>query len=131
MGKLVVYLAMLSVTLLLFHFAGLIENTPISFMLSILLDPQNLWNHPFYVKLTGILALLTGTAGIVIGTVAPTRYQAFVTISFTSLLFTIGWDLIAIFNVVRQTSYVLATLILSPLILIYTLTVIEWWRGKD
>jgi len=131
MGKIIWYVGILSVTLLLFHFGGLIEDTPLSYLINLLIDPANAETSTFYSKLAGVLTAFAGGAAIIIGIFAPSKVEQATTIALTSFLFTIGWDMVAIFNVIKQASIPLATLIISPLLVIYLLTVIEWWRGKD
>lgn len=131
MGKITWYIAILSITLLLFHFAGLIDNTPISFLLDTLLNPENLKNASIYTQIIGILSGFVAGGAIIIGFFAPTRIEQTATVAFTTFLFTIGWDFIAIFNVIKQSNIHLAILLISPLLIIYILTAIEWWRGKD
>jgi len=120
----------MSVIVIGFNLAGLIQDTPISWFMSALLNPENLHNNSFFTTLNGILALFAG-AGIVVGTLISTKIEQGATIAFTSLLFVIGWDLIAIYNILRNTNEMLALLLISPFLAIYVFTVIEWWRGKD
>jgi hypothetical protein len=130
MGKATTYLAVISVIIIGFHFAGLIQDTPISWFMAALLEPQNLHNNSFFTELEGILALFAG-AGIVIGSILSSKIEQGATIAFTSLLFIIGWDMLAIYGILRQTNEMLAIILISPFLTIYLLSVIEWWRGKD
>lgn len=130
MGKITTYIAILSMVIIGFHFAGLIENTPISWFMNALLHPESLNVNSFYTELSGILALFAG-AGIVIGTLVAGKIEQGATVAFTSLLFVIGWDIVAIFNILRQLNEMVAIFIISPFLVIYVLSVIEWWRGRD
>ena len=129
MAKLTTYMAILSMVILGFHMAGLMGDTPISWLMDLLLNPENLSEHTFFATALGILTLFSGIAIVVIGTTIPERLEQAATITFATLLLIIGWDMIAIFNVLRQTSYPLALFIVSPVLVIYILSVIEWWRG--
>ena len=122
-------MAILSMVIIGFHVAGLMGNTPISWLMDLLLNPENLSEHSFYSTIAGILTLFSAGAMIVIGTTLPERIEQAATVTFVSLLFVIGWDMIAIFNVLRQTSHVMALFVISPVLTIYLLSVIEWWRG--
>jgi hypothetical protein len=130
MGKITTYMAVLSVVIIGFHFGGLISETPISWLMDAILNPENLDSNAFFTTIQGILAIFAG-GGIIVGTLISQKVEQGATVAFTSLLFLIGWDLIAIFNIVAQTSRMLATFLVSPLLLVYILSVIEWWRGKD
>jgi hypothetical protein len=132
MGKLVTSVGILSMVLLGFHFLGYIENTPSAFLLNLLLDPSNANGTEFFSGLSGILTLFGGFASIIIGAFAANKIEQAVTITFTNLLlFVVGWDIIAIFNVLRNINSTLSIFLISPLFIIYLIVVIEWWRGKD
>ena len=130
MGKITTYIAIMSMVILGFHFAGLIEGTPTSWFIKAITDPSSLSSNSYFAQLIRILAVFSGGA-IIIGSLASNKIEQGATISFTLLLFLIGWDLIAIFNVLKQTNQTLAIFMISPMLLIYMLTVIEWWRGRD
>ncbi len=111
-----------------FHFAGLIQNTPLSFLISSLLDPAQF--QDFALSQQTIIALTgVGLAGIVISSLASQKIQWIIVTSFVLVTITIGWDFIAIYNILANENRMLATLLLSPLIFIYVLTTMEWWRG--
>lgn len=113
-----------------FHFAGLIDNTPLSFLINTLLNPQQFQDFSLTTQLTTALAGI-GLAGIIIGSLASQRVQWVVVTSFVLVTITIGWDFIAIFNILAVENTMLATLLVSPLIMIYVLTTMEWWRGTS
>ena len=55
--------------------------------------------------------------------------ESMVLLPLIPLLLSFIYDFIAIYNTVASASTVLALLVLSPFILLYVFTVIEWWRG--
>jgi len=124
------YVLLLSVVLLLFHFGGLIEDTPISVLINLLLNPDSLRTSNLYAIIAGALAVVA-TVGIIIGSLATTRTELVVKVAVVEFLIVIGWDLIAIFNKLALMNITLATLIVSPLLIVYLLTAIEWWMGRD
>ena len=130
MGKMIKYVLLLSVVLLLFHFGGLIEDTPISILINLLLNPQSLATSNLYVLIAAALAVV-GTVGIIIGSLATTRTELVVKAGVVEFLIVIGWDLIAIFNKLALMNVAFATLIISPLLIVYLLTAVEWWMGRD
>ena len=132
MGRLVTYIGILSVTLLIFHFAGLIQNTPSQSLLNLLLHPQDFNASTFFTSLSGILTLFAGGTAIIVGSLFSQKIIQGAKLGFTSfLLIVVAIDLIAVFNIVRQTNIMLATIALSPLFVIFIITVLEWWEGKD
>ncbi len=130
MGKIIKYVLLLSVVLLLFHFGGLIEDTPISILINLLLNPQSLATSNLFVLITVALAVVS-TVGIIIGSLATTRTELVVKVGVVEFLIVIGWDLIAIFNKLALMNVAVATLIVSPLLIVYLLTAVEWWFGRD
>ena len=130
MGRMIKYVLLLSVVLLLFHFGGLIEDTPISVLINLLLNPQSLVTSNLYVIIATALAVVAA-AGIIIGSLATTRTELVIKVGVVEFLIVIGWDLIAIFNKLALMNVVVATLIVSPLLIVYLLTAVEWWLGRD
>jgi len=129
MGKLTTYIAILSTVIIGFHFAGLIGDTPISWLMDLLLNPEEVSSHAWYTTAFGVFALFSGVAIIVIGTLVPDRLEKAATIGLASLIGILIFDLVSIFNVLALSSLPLAIFVMSPLIVIFVLTVVEWWRG--
>jgi hypothetical protein len=133
MGKMVIYLFILSAVLIALHFAGFMATTPSGFLVG-LLNPGSIDKSPFFVQLVGILTLFGGAAvGIMVTVGSFTQFKPdlAVTILFTGYLISMVWDLIVLFTQISQINLFLATLVMSPLIILWLLTAIEWWRGKD
>jgi len=134
MGKLATYITILSVMIIGFHLAGLVGDTPSSWLVDLVTNPQDAYSHSFYTTIFGILALFGGAGAIIIGTFAPQRLEQAATIVATSMFFIIGWDLISIYNILGSSTElgaILSLFIVSPMIVLFILSVIEWWRGKD
>ena len=130
MGKMTKYVLFLSVVLLLFHFGGLVEDTPLSILIGLLLNPKSIVTSNLYTLVIAAIVAVA-TVGIIIGSLATTRTELVVKAGVVEFLVIIGWDLISIFNVLALMNVALATLIISPLIIIYFMTAIEWWMGRD
>lgn len=130
MGKLTLYLLMLSGIMLLFYFGGLLQDTPNSLILDLILKPENYGDSIFANKLLAIFTGLTALASVAIG-IALRSPELGLLAAFSVYLFNLAWDFISVFNIVRDANPVFALLIFSPLFLIYMLTVVEWWRGRD
>lgn len=131
MGKITVYLGILSMVLLGLYFSGALETGTSTFLLDALLNPENLPNHSFVSTLLGILTIFGGTVAVIAGLFAPSRFESVATIGFTTLLFVIGGDSIAIYNLLSGFSVMFAVMLIAPMMLLYFLAALEWWRGKD
>lgn len=130
MSKLLNYIAILSTILIGAHLLGLITDTGSSTLLSWLVSPEELISSGVFSSLTNVLTLLgVGATAVTIGLIISQRYDLAALVGLASLLFLVGWDIIAIYTSLKDINPDFALLLCSPLLLIYLLTVIEWWRG--
>lgn len=130
MAKFTNFLLLMSGLILLFYFMGLIDQTPNSTLLNMLLEPEGLQNSSLSLKaLLAIEAILA--SAIVIGFAYAGNIELGVMVSFSIALFNILWDFISVFNVIASFNIVLAILVLSPLLLLFIVTMLEWWRGLE
>lgn len=133
MAKMHMYLLGMIIWILLFHFAGLIDQTPTSYILSNLgvTNPENFGSTQFWATLVSVLAL--SVAGVTIGLIYGGRTSSIVllttTLAFGGIFTLILWDFIVLFNVLIRTNHYLAVLLISPLMVIFGLTIYEWIRG--
>ncbi len=76
------------------------------------------------------ITLLIGIGFIVAGTIA-TRSDIFLFAGMASLFISFGLPLAELFILVSaQTNSILATVLVSPMILIYILACVAWWRSR-
>lgn len=128
--KLTTYIVIMSGMILLFYFAGLIDNSANSTLLTMLLEPSGFQNSPLALRAIVALELIIGTA-IVVGFAIAGNVELGIMSTFAIYLFNLLWDFIIVFNKVREANPVIAILLFSPLIILYIVTIIEWWRGID
>ncbi len=128
MGKFGTYVVVMSGLMLLFYFTGITEQTGTTTLLNLLLNPEGFQETPIAIKaiavLTGILASV-----IVVGFAIAGNVELGVMVAFTTFLFNSLWDFLAVFNKVAAVNPVIAVLIFSPLLFLFIVTTIEWWRG--
>lgn len=130
MSKLLNYVAILGTILLGAHLMGLIADTGTTTLLQWLTNPEILRSSSVFSSLTNVLTLLgVGATAVTIGLIVSQRYDLAALVGIASLLFLVGWDILAIYQGLRDINPDFALLLCSPLLLIYLLTVIEWWRG--
>lgn len=130
MGKATTYLLVMSGLMLLFYFGGLIEQSGsvTSTLLTLVVNPENL-QYSFFVTST-ILGALSLGAAIVVG-VLTKDVQLAAMFTITSYLLNLGWDFLQVFGVIAGENRVIAVLIFAPLMFIYVITMVEFWRGTD
>ena len=131
MGKVTNYLAFVGVLILMFTMAGIEIRSPTGYLLGFLSDPT-LWST------SGLLAQITGViGGIIIGGISITALIAFrdpvlLRAPVAIFLLAVAWDIIGIFNAISsKVDFWLAILLTAPLMLVYAVSVFEWWSGSD
>ncbi len=145
MGKLITYLIALIFIDLLFIITGQVCGVDAcslgSIIFNALLNLGALNFTQFFTELigdflnlatstTGILSLLA-TGGVIIGAFLATREITILFIPLALTLAVIAGDFIFIYTELFKFSPILATLIMSPIIIIYAFVIVEWLRGKD
>ncbi len=129
MGKMINYMVLLSFILILFHGAGLLEEGGVSTLLRFLL-------HPSLFSVTSFSGIITAAflsigIGVTVAFFIARQPELAIKVGMATFLLEVGWDLIIIFNILKELNTFFATAIISPLILTYAFTVFEWWVGRD
>lgn len=133
MAKFTNYIFIISGSLLLFYIFGMLPPESLTSQLfSLILNPTNITNSDFTnITITGGLSILTALTLGAGNYFRITNFKAdfIVFASVIPILYSYGRDLLLIYNIIANSSQAIAILIFSPLLLVYVLTVIEWWRG--
>ncbi len=109
-------------------FTGIVS-VPGNQLITFLLNPTA-WGTTSFVGLISDLFLLTGVAAIAIGTII-TRSDIFLFGGISAVFLSFGLPLAELWSLVAaQTNSTLATLLISPIILMYLVVVIQFWRGR-
>lgn len=132
MGKMTLLLVMVSVTLLVFFFMGLIdENSTTSQIFQILKDPQNIKQlTPFLLSLQGIAA---GTlfAGLVVVGVRTGQLELVAVAPLATFLLVILFDFLQIFVTIRANIGLPFAILFFSVSILITTTAVDWWRRHD
>ncbi len=128
MGKFGTYVVIMSGLMLLFYFTGLLESTPSSTLLNLLLDPIAFQTNVLTTEIIIIFSGIAATA-IIVGLVSRANTELIFMGAFTIFLFGLLWDFIAVAAVVFNINPVLGILVFSPLFILWSVTAIEWFRG--
>lgn len=129
MAKLTTYLLVMSGIILLTYFFGLLENTATSGLLNLLLNPSDAGKSNIYIQIVLVVELAVLVGATVFSLTQRTDFPLIALLVMPLINF--GWDFMAIYAIMASVNVVAATLIFSPVFLVYILTVIEWWRGVD
>lgn len=147
MSKITTYMTVMTGLMLLFYFGGLLSHcddtandlatectstTPNSALLTILLKPENLSSDLLDMNTVLILAIQgAAAAAIVIGSVFSGRPDLAIVAPAAILMFNLGWDFYAVFNIIRSSNPVLSVIFFVPVLFIFGLIILDWWRGRD
>jgi len=131
MGKATMFTLMFAGLILVFYFTGLLQDTPNSVLLNLLLNPTALPTS----SLLSQVALAVGgvvTAGVIIVGIFTGNLELAVMGSLTIWLLGVFWDILKVFSIVKDSvDSSIALLLFSPLFIVWVMTMVEWWRGKD
>ena len=133
MGKLVTYLSILIFIDLGFLITGQLDlDSPFSIVTGALLNPSAIKTSVFFLLFLGIagIAGLIATSGVTTGFIANATNVLAFTVMAIGMIGLLG-DFLAVYNVLRVYNEVLAIVIISPLLMIFIVTIAEWLRVKD
>ncbi len=141
MGKLTRYIILISGIMLLFFFTGLMGSAadlcgsanPNNLLLCILLSPEELPSPGDVISTGAIVAAIQGIAavGIVVGALIFGQVELAIIAPFAIILFNFLWNILDVFLVVSDVNPVIAILIFAPLLLMLSITLLDWWRRHD
>lgn len=128
MVKFTRYVLVMSGLILLFYFGGLLQQTPSSTFLNLILNPSSFQETPLALKavlaIEGILA-----SAIIVGFGIGGNLELGVMVSFSVFIFNSLWDFISVYQLVAAVNPVIAILLFSPALFLFVITMLEWWRG--
>lgn len=106
-----------------------IADIPGTSLYTFVTNPFN-WENTDFLGLLSDLFLTAGVTGLIIAGTVLTRSDIFLFAGIASVLLSFGLPLAELFTILSaQSNSIVATLLVSPIILIYVMTCIAWWRG--
>lgn len=130
MGRFALMLTIITTILIVFHLGGILSNTPISWLISFIVKPQNYGNFELYQQITSAIALASG-AGIIAGSIIQQRAEILMIGAVATACFFILGDFVGLFLILAEVHVALALLIIAPVTLIFMFTIVTWWRGVE
>jgi len=114
-------------TSLLFYFFGLVDGGATDTFVNLLLSVESLQSST---KIGIFLSLAAGVLGVAFGAaVLGFRADLVVFAVAVAPLIAFGWDFLVVFLKLKDLAPVFAILVLAPMIFLWIITVLEWWRG--
>jgi len=110
-------------------FLGIAE-IPGTAMYEFLTNPID-WASTDFLAVISDLFLTLGVAATIIAGTVITRSDIFLFAGIAGIFLSFGLPLAELFVIIsEQSNVVLATVLISPIILIYVVTCVAWWRGR-
>lgn len=128
--KLTTYIIIMSGLVLLFYFAGILGDTPNSVLLNLLLSPEGLATNSFSVAVVAVLSGIAAIVSIVIGATVG-NIELVLKGPFALYILNLMWDFLSVYNQVAAANPVIATLLFAPVLILFGVTIVEWWSGND
>lgn len=133
MGKLVTYLIILIFIDILFLITGQLGTDSLTSLISTAIqDPSIITTSSFQGTLIGTAGLtgLIAAAGVIVGLFfSATNVALFIPMAIALSL--LMGDFLTVYNILRAQNFVLATVIMAPIMFIFYLIIVEWLRNRD
>ena len=130
MSKFINFMVLMCGILLLCHISGVIQDTPNSVLINLLIEPENMRDSSIVVQLLAAIAIVGGVGAIILG-FTNINVELFAAGAFAVWIFNIGWDFVAVFSAVASVNRPIAILIFSPFLIAYIISAFLFWRGRD
>lgn len=130
MGKMTIYVGIMSGTLLLFYLAGLLVPDTNSLLLNMILDPTAVNNWNLTQLITFSISTLIATV-IAIALLTSGKPDLVPMAGIALLVFNLGIGFLSVYSKLASIPGYeqISLLIFSPIMVMFTLTIVEWWRG--
>ena len=130
MGKMTIYVGIMSGVLLLFYLAGLLTPDTNSLLLNMILDPTSIsaWNLSQLItfSISSLIAVVITVALLTSG-----KPDLVPMAGIALLVFTLGMGFLSVYSKLASIPGYeqISLLIFSPIMVMFVLTIVEWWRG--
>lgn len=134
MAKLLTMIGIMGGITLLFYYGGILSDTVNTTLLSMLLNPENFQTADMMLKVLSTAGLVIGASTILLSRFGGPSAELYFMLGFVYLFFSFGYDFLAIYQ--KMAAYgpvaeAIGVLFFGPIMVMYSLAVIEWWRGVE
>lgn len=119
------YIALFSGVSLIFYFTGLVDSNP---FIDILLRPQNLSTSSLYLA---IFTAIAGVAAVIVIGFSTKNSELAVMSAVTAAMIPVLWNFTSVFLTLYEINEVLALLFFAPLMFLFVMNIVDYWRGRD
>jgi len=129
MGKMTTFILLFTGVVLCFHLFGILTEDSAPTLLNLLLHPENIQDSSLWTKVILAIEGLGAGALVIIGLI--TKNELAVIAPAAIFLGNILIDYMQVFNKVYAHNQVLALLLFAPMLVLFAVTLVDWWRGRD
>ena len=127
MGKLTTFLMVMTGLSLVFYFTGIINQE--STLLTLLLNPES-FGFQSLVSQALVAFSISGVAGVVVGIVTK-NYELVAASGFIIWIMNLMFGFVDVYRKLAAENKVLAIVFFGPILFMFVITTVEWWRGRD
>lgn len=134
MAKTLTIIGMMGGVVLLFYFSGLLTDTASSIFLDLLLNPERFQTASTVTKIISAIGILIGISTLVFRNNNGVAIDQYLMIPFIELFLSFGWDFLKVYQQIAsvgEVGKVVAILFFGPLMIMYIISLVEWWRGVE
>jgi hypothetical protein len=134
MAKLLTIIGIMSGITLLFYYGGVLTDTVNTTLLSMLLNPESFQTADLILKTLASAGLVVGASTLLLRAFGGPGAELYFMLGFVYLFFSFGYDFLSIYQQIAAYSavgQVIGVLLLGPLMVMYVMAVVEWWRGVE
>lgn len=132
MSKMTTWIGLMSGLSLLFYVGGVLSGTITSTLLDLALNPQNLQTSSLYLTIGSVAALVITVVSTFVARSQNSDFYLFYPVVLA--MFSFGWDFLNVYAALGGSGSIgglVAILLFGPLMLMYMISVLEWWRGIE
>lgn len=115
--------------MMLFYVSGLLGDTLTGTLLNIMFTPQSFADTDFslYVQIVGAMGTISVVTGLVVGYITKN-------VELAVMWGVVGWlvaffsDFFRVFLVVYNANTIIALLLFAPIMLLWYIIILDWWR---
>lgn len=133
MGKLMTYILVLSGMFILLHIAGIIGLGEGSILLNVALNPSSITSTDIYtLVVVGVGSIAAGIGFLALTTGRILQFDLLAASSLCLFLISFIQDVLTLWVKINaySNSYI-ASLLISPFVIIFPIIIFEFWRGRD
>lgn len=130
MGKMTIFIILITVTISVFYMMGVIPENNAPTIIDLILNPESILAAGFWTQALVVLQLGAAVGVVLIGIFTKNIELAAVG-PFAIFLAGLLFEATSIYTAVADVSKPIATLLFGTVFILLAITIVDWWRGRD